>query len=198
MIGVIIYGEYSIFFRKKEVFMKGQRTIRRRDSLLQILTFSLFVLCLICAPSMSQAYSPAPPHYHGNHRYPLIWTDGRGDLSVYLDKNSLQCEEYNPPFYELSSIAALWVRDPNTSNAHVEGSPERYYFKYNLRNRRMYFYNYDNHEWKYLNPDEEGPDAGDPIIYIGDAAFYLDYGIEFYSVQERDDQGRTFYQQLDD
>ena len=111
-------------------------------------------------------------HYNGNLNYPMVAV--HQGVAVYVDKTSIVQKLYNPPSYTLA-IAVFCAADGG------KGPVENYHavtFDYDYANTRMYLNDRESREW--LNPlfDSGRPHSG--AMRLGEAAFYIEYGIKFY------------------
>ena len=111
-------------------------------------------------------------HYNGNPNYPMIFN--HQGVVVYVDKTSIAQQIYAPPFYRLA-IAVFRSINGGT------GPVENYHavtFDYDYAHTEMNFNDKGSREW--LDPlfESERPNYG--LMVMGEAAFYIEYGIKFY------------------
>lgn len=143
------------------------------------------ILCLLAAlliASVAQASSMYEDYYNGDDNYPLIW--GHMGTAWYLDKSSLVCQDYNPPCYTLA-INVISVENADRGNREISRVTTMRFF-YNWNDRKMYVdRNTGASDWRYLKPTGSNAESG-MSMYVGEAAFYLDYGKKFYG-------SRTWY-----
>ena len=127
-------------------------------------------LCVMFVCSVAMCY---PEHLGGDEDY--IICDGHHGIGYYLDKTSINVEQYNPPNYIIAVDVAM-VEDADRGNTEIWRVETRHYY-YNWDEQTMYLQN-KNGEWKYLNPRGSRA-SGATKILAGKIAFRLAYGMEF-------------------
>lgn len=133
------------------------------------------LLAVLMMASLAQA-SGYEDYYNGDRNYPLVW--GQMGVAWYLDKSSLVCQDYNPPCYTLA-INVIVVPDADRGKRDISRVDTMRFF-YNWNDRKMYVdQNTGSSDWRYLKPTGSNAESGLPM-YVGEAAFYLDYGKKFY------------------
>ena len=135
------------------------------------LLITLFMLL-----AMPMASAEIQTHYNGNSDYPMV--DLHQGYVTYIDKTSLYVRLYAPPNYWVSVVTFV-------ADDYGNGTA----------------FNYKSHEFDYVYNDPDmfinrnGPrerwyplfEHGRPnyeLMKIGEAAFYLEYGIRFYGRQK--------------
>lgn len=121
--------------------------------------------------------------------YPLVWISQ--EWAWYLDKGSIYVE------MEESSQCILRVLVLDMTFLHYDDSLPRsmhsYRVRYNKDEGKMYEWNFNAEEWRYLPPDRSNTS-----LYVGEAAFYLVYGEKFYAVSPRWHRKRNPWLNMDD
>lgn len=149
----------------------------------------LNVLCLLAmllVASVSHGASPYEEYYNGDYNYPLIW--GHQGMAWYLDKSSLVCQDYDPPCYTLA-INVFLVPEAGGGSREISREQTMRFF-YNLSDLKMYVGRGTgaSDDWRYLEPTGSNAASG-RSMYVGEAAFYINYGKKFYG-------SRTWYNSM--
>ena len=126
----------------------------------------LFGLMLTFQPSAQAAY---PAHINGDHDY--ILTFGRQGVGYYVQRSSLNVEQYKPPIYILS-IKVYYVNDADRGGTRLS-QPTTLRFRYDWDSRAMY--SDSAGKWNYIDPKQYASN-----VAIGEMAFYIAYGKKFY------------------
>lgn len=137
----------------------------------RLVIFMIFVLCVM--PTGSVAMASYPQYLGGDENY--ILCDGHMGVGFYVDKSSLNVEEYNPPHY-IIAIDVVSVQDADRGNTEIHKTTTRHYY-YNWDERAIYLQTKDG-EWKYLDPQGSRA-SGASRVKAGKIAFELAYGVEF-------------------
>lgn len=147
-------------------------------SLKKIISALLFAILVVFAGMTCRAAEVNSNYLNGNKNFPMIdWKQG---VSSFLDKSSLVCERYDPPYYILA-VNVLYVDHADKGNT----TPNV------IRTFRI-FYNYNKTEMYNITKDKRGLTTSyyiDPngceaqksvVMPAGEAAFYLCYNLKFY------------------
>lgn len=148
----------------------------------RVLTLFCLLATLLIA-SVSHAASSYEEYYNGDRNYPIIW--GRMGTAWYLDRSSLTCEDYNPP-YCILVIDVFSVSESSSGNQKIsQAKPMR--FIYDLNDLEIYTDRNTGFadDWRYLSPTGSNAESGLPM-YVGEAAYYINFGKKFYG-------SRTWY-----
>ncbi|MCI6232094.1 MAG: hypothetical protein MR630_05745 [Selenomonas sp.] len=133
--------------------------------------FSLMVaFIMLCLAATANANIQM--HYAGNPNYPMVSVH-QGHV-LYVDKTSISVQLYNPPQYRLA-IATFYAPDDGhgpVSNYHSVS------FSYDYDCPAMYSDANEYHE--YIDPAADSGRPNYELLRIGEAAFYIEYGIKFY------------------
>ena len=126
--------------------------------------------------------------YRNPKNYIALGGAGTG-LSLYMDKNSINVHEYNPPYYIIAFKKVSFYVHPSAENngqwvEDAESSIERYY--YDFDNKKMYWehkylYPVEKTEWEYIDPQKSDSTSGSRAMFAaGEIAFFLAYNMNFY------------------
>ena len=126
----------------------------------------MFVIFMLIVSSQSIALAGL-----NDDDYKYVW--GRGNTGYYIVKSSINCEQYNPPYYILSAD----VGGANIMSGNINSS-ERIRIYYDYDNRTMYKEGY-NGDWVYMPPNGSNGQSG-MKMYVGEAIFYMNYSLKFY------------------
>ena len=134
---------------------------------------SLVMVIAIVLVGATTAFADYPNYLGGNKNY-ILW-NGRQGYGMYIDRNSLNVEMYNPPRY---IIAIDWVGVPNAYGGSTAiDSRQRERFSYDWNNKRIYRV-FGTGELRYIDPNSSQAEGS----YYADAAeiaFYLAYRMKF-------------------
>ena len=130
--------------------------------------FLMFAIMIVC----NEALADYPEHLNGNPNY--ILCDGHQGIGVYVDKSSLNVQEYNPPSYRIA-INVVYVSDADRGGTRITGGDTRE-FLYNWDEKKIY--ERMNGRWKYLNPNGSRAE-GAYRVRAGEIAFQLAYNMHF-------------------
>lgn len=156
------------------------------------------IMCMILALGFSvpsafaikHHYDPAllEDMYRNPENYILLGGGGTG-LSFYLDKNSINVHEYNPPYYIIAFKKVSFYVYPSLNGTGewlkgAEADIERYY--YDFYNKKMYLERkylspVEKTEWEYIDLKAFNETSGSRSMFTGgEIAFYLAYNMNFY------------------
>lgn len=143
----------------------------------------VFGLLLMMVSSV--AFANYPTYLNGDTNY--ILAHGHQGVGTYVDKTSLNVQEYNPPEYIIAiNVITAYSADGSQNGLYNGGegkiadvTTERYLYNYDKRT--MYGLSGTTGEGKLRYLDPNGPMAVVRPAIVGEMAFYLAYGIPFYS-----------------
>ncbi len=117
--------------------------------------------------------------------FPLIWHRGGGiDSACYIDKSSLFIEDENPPYYTLQ---ILMLDTPcKHYNDIMPRSISQARYLYDDENKIIYSNWSGKASWVRLNPAGNPREQGWWGLSVGEAAFRLVYGRDFFEGAQRD------------
>lgn len=133
----------------------------------------------------SVAFANYPTYLNGDSNYILV--DGHQGVAWYVDKSSLNVQEYNPPSYIIAINVVRAVSADGTEDGLYNGGEgtisgvETYRFVYEYDKKTMYRLSgtYGGGKLTYLDPNGSWAQNG-VALPTGEMAFYLAYGIPFY------------------
>ncbi len=143
---------------------------------------SVFLGLLMCLfASVAAAY---PTHLNGDPNYILV--DANKDVGYYVDKTSLNVQQYAPPCYIISINVVSAVSTSYTPtdfsiknwSGRITGV-QTYRFFYNYDDTAMYYDTTGHDGWEKLSPLGSWADTGIRRP-AGEMAFYLAYNMKFY------------------
>ena len=111
-------------------------------------------------------------------------------VSVYIDRRSLDVQQYSPPNYIISFKKIFYSVQPDLEkklgNYKITTSYAIDRYKYNFNERKMYVeYLYRNGKldthWEYIEPTKSGTSGQRSIVSGGEIIFYLAYNMSFYN-----------------
>lgn len=133
----------------------------------------LTMLMMVGAVVASAAY---PPEYLNDGD--LILSGHLNGTAWYIDKNSVQIEQEEPPMYTIAYQVFPARYDVNTGEVTrvFEAMPHK--CRYDVDKTMMFGFNFnrDYSQWALVKPDEQGG----PMEYSGELAWYIAYGTKFY------------------
>lgn len=132
-----------------------------------------------------------PNYWQDNKNYPLVFA--RNGIAWYLDKNSIQIEVDDPPYY---IIKANTILSPISSSAYSP-NPEldkinsyRFFYDESTMDMRLdsksdnwelFFSTESNiNDWIYIYPPLNWGLSGCRPVCVGEAVFYVSQGRKFY------------------
>lgn len=147
------------------------------------------VLLLSVLVMSSVAFANYPRYLNGDENFILI--DGHMGTGWYVDRTSLEVQDYDPPQYiiAVNVISARSAIDDekdfyNGGMGVITGVSTKRFF-YNWDSRQMYIDRDGNSDWRYLDPNGSWAETG-IAMPAGEMAFALAYGLKFYG-------GKQFY-----
>jgi hypothetical protein len=161
------------------------------------------LLGLVAWMMASVAFANYPEYLNGDRNF--ILCDGHMGTAWYVDRSSLDVQEYAPPQY----IIAVKVVSARSATGDEEAfyehdgagtitGTETYRFFYNWDRREMYVDRDGTSNWRYLDPWGAWASTG-IVMPAGEIAFALAYHLKFYGTQSRySEYSGTYYHPFTD
>lgn len=143
---------------------------------------------MMLASTALASESAYPDHLNGNPNY--ILCDGHMGYGSYIDRSSLNVQQYKPPIY-IIAVNIVTVPDADMGKTKIS-DVQTYYFLYKYDVREMYVPSREdsNDDWSLVKPRGSHAETGVDLP-AGEIAFYLAYHLPFYG--ERADFDNSFY-----
>ena len=101
-------------------------------------------------------------------------------LSVYINKNSIDVQQYAPPNYIIAFTRIIYSVLPDGRGSYRKfAQPHLFRYKYNIDEQKMYYYSERDSKWEYIVPVASGPSRS--WTSMGEIVFYLAYNRSFYN-----------------
>ena len=133
------------------------------------------VLMLLCMMMLSAtAFAGYSSHLGGDSNF--ILCDGHMGTAWYVDRSSLNVQQYAPPEYTIAVNVCTVPNADQGNTAISKVSTMRFFYNYNARS--MFIDR--NGSWRHLNPNGSWAETG-ITMPAGEIAFYLAYHMRFYN-----------------
>lgn len=156
-----------------------------KKSICALLTLALVLMCQCTLLAKASPETLASMYAHPE-RYIAYGHVGSG-FSVYLDRESLNVHQYEPPYYIIAINSVLHGDNGMLTNRQeFAGEPVMIRFRYDYSTKQMYQerYNPDTKQnyWDYIDPNASNKSTAsgwEPAMSGAEIAFYLAYGMTF-------------------
>lgn len=139
----------------------------------------LFILSVIIICSISTVYAKTYSSYlKGNPNLVFSNAFTRDGAAIYLDKPTLDVEEYKPPFYTMS-IASYLVSDLDSANL---GARKIMRFRYDYKSGIMYYDTDGHYTWHRLAVTDTMDYQR--VVPVGEILFAIAYKSKFYGLHD--------------
>lgn len=157
----------------------------------KIITAVVGVFLMMLASAALASESAYPDHLNGNPNY--IFCDGHMGYGSYIDRSSLNVQQYKPPIY-IIAVNVVTVPDADMGKTKIS-DVRTYYFLYKYDVREMYIPAGadSDYDWSLVKPRGSYAETGTSLP-VGEIAFYLAYHLRFYGERAGFDQ--SFYNRI--